>query len=258
MSGSRIVYKYRIYCTTDSKYEYAWLPSTDPAPTTCPINSGHSIDPQHTLIVDEVVQDQVVLKEETVATQGFYLSTGNELTIDGNLDSFTTTSHSWPFQVTLLTGWFYSTEDHVGDKVSVTAAPNTITGAIVGLVSPSDTVIPVTQTVIDNTAIGFHIDLTDGVNLSNMGRVLEIDAGNSTITLETGSTHTFNPLSPTYVRQSVSIIEDMFITTGNVRYAFAEKKQGGKAVPPNIPIQICYHNRTGGTKKFAYNIEIMY
>ncbi len=33
--------KWKIYCSTDSKYEYIWQTSS---PTTCPINGGHSVD----------------------------------------------------------------------------------------------------------------------------------------------------------------------------------------------------------------------
>lgn len=35
------IFKWKIYCTTDSQYEYIWQGS---APTTCPANGGHSVD----------------------------------------------------------------------------------------------------------------------------------------------------------------------------------------------------------------------
>lgn len=35
------LFKWKIYCTTDSQYEYIWQGS---APTSCPVNGGHSVD----------------------------------------------------------------------------------------------------------------------------------------------------------------------------------------------------------------------
>ena len=43
------VYKYRVWCTTDNKYEYVWGTAV---PTTCPINTGHTIDTNKTTVVD--------------------------------------------------------------------------------------------------------------------------------------------------------------------------------------------------------------
>lgn len=45
--------RYQIWCTTDSKWEYSWLESTAAAPTTCPVNTGHTIDGSKTAIVEE-------------------------------------------------------------------------------------------------------------------------------------------------------------------------------------------------------------
>jgi hypothetical protein len=46
------LYKYRIKCTTDDKYEYVWLDDAATAPTTCPIDTGHAVDVSSVSIVD--------------------------------------------------------------------------------------------------------------------------------------------------------------------------------------------------------------
>lgn len=48
------VYKYRVWCDTDSKYVEVW---GEAAPTVCPENDAHSIDPVKTAIIDSVTQD---------------------------------------------------------------------------------------------------------------------------------------------------------------------------------------------------------
>ncbi len=48
------VYKYRVWCVTDSKYVEVWA---EEEPTTCPENNGHTIDPDKTTIVEELIQE---------------------------------------------------------------------------------------------------------------------------------------------------------------------------------------------------------
>lgn len=170
----------------------------------------------------------------------------------------TSHTHSWPYNTTILAGWFNSAAGNVGDSVNVYVAPNIVTGAIGAPVSINDVDITVTPTVIDNIAIGFHLNLTDGVSLADLGRVIAIDPIASVVTVENGSTSVFSPLSPTYVRQTVHLVDNLHINVSNTRYGFAEKKLGGKNLPANIDLVIEYKNITGGAKDFTYNIEYIY
>jgi hypothetical protein len=250
------LWNYRVWCATDNKHEYIWREAEN-YPSTCPTNTSHTIDAAQTVVVEIRDPNLIQIKEEFIPTQGFFQSVGSRETIDGNVNTVSAMTHSFPYSTTLLDGWFYSTAENVGDDVSVEVAGITI-GATGAPVAVNDKEITVTSTVIDNTSIGFHLTLTDGVNSSDMGRVLGIDSANSIVTMETGSEHIFSPLSPTYVQQTVRLIDSLPINTPNVRYAFAEKKMGGKNLPPNVPVTISYHNKTGGEKEFAYNMEIIY
>jgi hypothetical protein len=45
--------RYRVWCDTDSQWEYVWLDVDDPVPTTCPTDPvGHTIDGSKTSIID--------------------------------------------------------------------------------------------------------------------------------------------------------------------------------------------------------------
>lgn len=75
-----VLYKYRIWCVTDSQFEYVTQDSNDPAPEVCPTNGSHQVDSVGIVIVE---------KKETV---------------DYNYsesDSSTTNSRSWQTKVTL-------------------------------------------------------------------------------------------------------------------------------------------------------------
>ena len=43
---------YRLWCTTDSSYEYVWQDSEAGAPTTCPTDTQHTIDTDQTSIIE--------------------------------------------------------------------------------------------------------------------------------------------------------------------------------------------------------------
>lgn len=51
------LFKYRVWCSTDSKWEYIWLEDTATAPTTCPANPAHTIDSAKTSSVDTAESD---------------------------------------------------------------------------------------------------------------------------------------------------------------------------------------------------------
>jgi len=48
------VYKYRVWCDTDSKYVEVW---GDTEPTTCPENNGHTIDTTKTAVIEHITQE---------------------------------------------------------------------------------------------------------------------------------------------------------------------------------------------------------
>lgn len=253
---SRTLIQWRVRCLTDNKDEFIWLDENDGEPTTCPTNASHSIGA--VTEVDRVSESEVALKEEYVPTQGYFQSIGREVDIDGNVGSVTLIDHTWPYQVTVLMGSFFASSDNLGDMLEAWVATDKITGNIAAPVAVNDDTITVTSTVIEKLAIGFYMKLYDGVNQSDLGRVLSVDSGNSQITVETPSDQAYSPLTPTYVQQTVRVIDEMYINVSNVRFVFAEKKVGGKAIPPKIPLTIRYHNRTGGAKKFVYKIELIY
>jgi hypothetical protein len=247
--------KYRIFCLTDGNV-HAWA---ETEPTTCPVNTSHTINPNLTTIVETVDSSLVVLKEETIPTQGYYRAKGFCQQITNTTPgSLTNITHTYAYRTSLLEGWFFTEPNQIGDYVEVNAGPNTVIGAIVAPVALNQTVISVSPTVIPNVAVGFNLKLSDGTNIADVGEIIAINTANQQITVSIGSTAAFSPLTPTYVLLTVKIIEGFYINAAPVKFEFARKKLGGKTVPPGVPIVITYHNDTGGAKKFCYCMEIMY
>lgn len=57
------VYKYRIWCETDQQWEFVWADEDQPEPTTCPVDTGHTINPALTTVVDTIGRVQEVSED---------------------------------------------------------------------------------------------------------------------------------------------------------------------------------------------------
>ena len=256
--ANKTVYLWEVYCQTTSSYQTVW---NEIEPTTCPLNSAHtiSINPGPR-ILEHVSQNAVQIIEELDGeTQGIYKFKGFKKTIpSGNVGNVTVMSHVWNYPITLMNGWYHATPVMSTDSISVKAGQNTVIGALGAPVYTGNTEITVTNTVIDNIYKGYNLNITDGVNVDDLGECIGIDSGNNIVTVSQSATNNFSPLSPTYVRMTVNVVEDMHMICTGGRYAFAEKKVGGKYIPSGVTIDIEYTNMTGNSKMFGYNLEYLY
>lgn len=252
-----IVNLWEVYCVTEAAYKTVW---SIEQPTLCPTNSADTISTNPgPRIIQTISNDKVKIIEEDGVTQGIYKFHGYSKDIpSGPQGNVTTITHTWHYPITILDGWFISETGTRMDKIDMTVAEDTVIGAITSPVYPGNTEISVTSTVFTNLSKGYYVNITDGVNINQLGEVIAIDAQNGKITVCDPATQTFSPLSPTYVRMTVKVIEDFYVPSEKMRYAFAEKKVGGKYIPTGIPLKIKYANQNGNAKTFVYNMEYLY
>lgn len=252
------VYKWEVYCLNTSSYQQIW---DTVEPTTCPENATHVISTNPgPRIIGKVSQDQVkITEEEALPTQGIYKFRGYQLNVpSGNVGNVTVIDVSWNYPITLMNGYFVSTNAMVNDEINVWVAPYTTIGAIGGPVYSGNNEFVVTSTVFDNLYRGWTVNITDGINNNDLGECIDMDVGNSTITCEISATNNFSPLSPTYVQMTPKLVEHAHIVEAGVRFPFAEKKIGGRSIPKNKPFQIRYTNNTGNSKCFVFFMEYLY
>lgn len=119
------VYKYRIYCQTDEKYEYIW---NETEPDKCPTNTAHDIDLTSITIVEENKPDVLTVKEEDIPTGGRFQVSTISVSASG-----ASTGHHYFFKeraITALLLRFSTTEDHKGDVIKMYTGEDTIAGII--------------------------------------------------------------------------------------------------------------------------------
>lgn len=250
------LYKWKIYCSTDSKFEYSWLDEHQAQPTTCPTNTSHTISSQQTSIVETRKPDIININQEDIKTgEHFFWDTKTFTAVANTTTIFT---FSYPMNISLIEASFVSVSENIGDSWSWVVAPNTTIGALTNNVSIDDTIINVTSNVTDNIKEGFWVNLFDGTNTEDLGRVLNINKTDGTITVEHASTQSFSAATPTFVRMNIYFLKDAVFGHPWIS-VYGQGKIKTSHVPANTIAQVEYTNNSPSTDKtITVYIEYMY
>lgn len=199
---------------------------------------------------------KVLEEDETNRTQGHYQSRGLEMSIPAST-GLHTADFSFNYPISLMSMEYVPEASMDGDYFDATVGPETIIGTITSDVTASDTVINVSQTVLDNIQIGYLVHLDDLTNKDALTEVTAIDKVAGTITVATGAVNGFAAATPTYVKQTVLMAKNIRLS-GTVRIELGSTKIGGSFLPANTAIRITYNNISGTAKTFAAIAEYLY
>lgn len=247
-----IVYKYRLYCQSESKYKMVWG-EENIVPTKCPDDSNHTIS--SVSIVEKKGDNIVKIQEESHVTGGHFKITSKK--IIANPNTTTISIINWKYPVSISCIEYTTVPEHKGDILDCIIAPDTVIGNITDNVNIGATVIHVSDTVIQNIAVGFKCALSNGSNKEDLGEVISIDKTNKTITVDTASTRSFLATTPTYVLMSIHIFDNVEIgepCSCNVGNTII----GGAGIHANTDIKILYKNNSASTKEFVYTVHYLY
>jgi len=247
--SNKVLSYYKIYCDTELQYNYIWSESI---PTTCPNNNSHSIDETKTIIVDKIDTNIITVTEPT---EGYFKCGSIEQTIlSGNIGDVTVFERSWPFDIMIWLVDLYVTANMVGDMISIVAKPPQIINGIGYLTqsaSIGDTVLYVSQTVLDNMVHGFHIK----VGSVEVGRCDEIDKQNGCIILSPPLQVDVNQYSVFY--PVIYMVHNFKLHIPCI-IDFAKKGFKGKPVPKNTAFEIRYTNNSTEQKEVCLRNEYYY
>lgn len=244
--------KWEMFCDTENTYVTGYTVK-DEYPEKCFNNIDHVISRKPQLI-EKIKNNTVRIKEESIQTGGNFKAICPRM-----ICPVGTSTHDYTFEhpISAMSITLNTVAANTNHEVNAFVGPDTVIGTITGDVNVSDTVINVSSTVTSNVNIGYMISLYDGVQTENLGIVKSIDLANNTITISTPSTKSFLASTPTYVRLTVSIIEDF--TIGNPgRYELGKDKIGGSYVPTGTIIRVVYNNTGSETVDFYAVIEYLY
>ena len=248
------VNEYKIYCNTDSKWEYMW--GVTP-PTTCPTNTAHSVDLSSVSVAHVVAEKIVIIQEEEVPTGGHF---GAEtIIIDAGNFETKVKDVSWPIPISVLEIIVHPTTGMENDTISVDIAPNTTVGVLTATGATGATVHSVSSTVTDNIKVGYYACLAGHTGATAMlGRVLNVNGASGYITTEFPITvHDYAP-TLTAVQQDIFMMHEHELPVSSVPFPIGGSKIGGSYIPANTTIRCTYVNSSTGSKHFVASVEYLY
>jgi hypothetical protein len=249
------VNQYKIYCTTDSKWEYMW--GVTP-PTTCPTNTAHSVDLSSVSVAYVVEEKTVVIQEEETPTGGHFAA--ETIVIDAGNFETKVQDLSWPIPINVLEIIVHPTSGMENDTISVDIAPNTTVGVLTATGATGTTQHYVSSTVTDNIKVGYHCCLAGHTGaMAMLGRVLEVNSASGYISTEfaISGPHDFAP-ALTAVQQDIFMMYEHELPVSAVPFPVGGSKIGSSYIPANTTIRCTYKNSSTGSKHFVATVEYLY
>jgi hypothetical protein len=247
------VNKYRLWCLTEMMLVEGW--SEEP-PTQCYHNVAHEIDPSSVTQIDtatsEIIDARVI--EENTPTQERFQSKQFlvEAVVSAEWQNFDFTN---PFDTTVKCGQIFLPSSCVGDQFHACMAPDTIIGVTRIPLEQGATLIPVSQTALENSFIGAYVKLYDGVNPDTYTQVIAIDAVNGNLTLEEGIDSNF--AAGAYVMLTVCFVHEFTVIKSH-DFIIGGTCIKGFHWPANTVLRLGYKNNGAETKKMAALLDYYY
>ena len=247
------VIKWNVYCDTESLNVEGYL-NSDVTPSKCFNNDTHTITgtPEK---LEVIHNEKITIKEESIPIEGRFKVETIKISADPNETKVV--DKVWKIDIAPLSVKILSTDKHKGDTLQVDVLPDKVVGVVAQDISISDTVIHLSESIINLLSVGFPCSITDGVNVDNLNQILDIDYVNNTITVETATTNTFLISSPTYLRINIRFLGPHELGEAG-SLILGDSKLGASFVPKNEIVRLTYVNNSDLYKDLYTVIEYLY
>jgi hypothetical protein len=195
-----------------------------------------------------------IVREHLESTAGHY----NVMGFNFDVAASTEDHHevSFPFAIRPNTLWITPITDGDTGYLRIGADNGTVVGNITADITAADTVINVSQSVVDNVDPGYYVMIHDGTN-TDFQRVDAVDKVAKTITLKAGTANAYAAATPTYIGLVIQLGESLEFT-GGTPILFAAHAHGGPLVPANTPIRLYYNNVHTSQVRVRAKLEYWY
>lgn len=253
------VSNWRIFCQTEQAVVegFGFTAPTqcynNPNPTTA--NPAHVFDPASIILLGTYSPKTVAIQEEQVPTGGHYVCNSYAMNI-----APTTTALmdiTMPFPITVMRAWSDTLDNQRGDIMNVYFIPNTEIGVTMQAYPAGTSTFKVNDTVIQNAYLGIEVTLVGTSTSEKVNRITNIDAVNSTITVETPTVNAYDAYT-TAITVTRHYIKD-FEFAGSRLYTWSSGRSMGSYVPFGLTGEVSYQNTSPtDTKRFILNLEYLF
>ena len=195
----------------------------------------------------------MIVREDRENTNGNYQCRGIAFSVGANQ----TEAHevSWPFNVRLGTLRCLPFND--GDEALAVAGEDTTIGAITSDVSANDTVINVSDTVIQYIQVGFRFKLDDGTNNEEFW-VTAIDEENKKVTINSGTVNGYSASTPTACKMTIRMTYDYVEFRADDPNSCGDSFLGGSLLTAGAKLKIYYKNNSASAIRPRIKVEYWY
>lgn len=246
---SKNINQYRFFCNTENIFVYTWSISV---PTCCPNNNTDVIDLSSITIIDTINSNAVSIIQNNDDIQGYYRMECLTINVLPNQTSVKT--FSWPYNISVLTINWTSNEIYKGDILNVYSYPNTIIGFTTEDINIGDSVINVSDTVMQHIIIGSLITISNGTTSISFGDCINKDVVDKTITCSVKANYAFQKNSQ--VLMTMQHIKNYVFNT-NEEIRLANKHLQSTYLKANKIVKIMYQNNSNVSKIFTPFIEYL-
>jgi hypothetical protein len=205
-------------------------------------------------IIDNHIYEEATQKIGLQLTDvgGFTQFQSFEIDVLAAMGTYSTTI-TFPFNINIKRAHWFNRSSFDTDSIDGTIAKNTVVGIITQNVAINDTVINVSDTVLDNVYLGFLITIEG----QDMGRVIDCDQMAKTITVENAATAAITATGSEYVLMTIELVPHIYLE-GTETQMTLEGGVGAMKLAANTPVEINYHNNSGTAKKYSVILEYFY
>jgi hypothetical protein len=246
--GDNII-KWKVFCSTENAYVTALTESIIYKPLRCPNNSNHIIIDNLTSMIEVIGNNQVIIKEENIPTQGFFRVEGKK--IDCPMNSTSSQIVDLEYPVSILAFYISPESSNFNDNIDIYIEIGDI-GVLTSEVNSGSSIIPLNTPNIDNLPIGFEI-LIDNIVI---GEIIGKNSVNSALTLNKNTMQVFP------VNSTVSLRNRMvknFTIGKHTMYPLGLSKIGSSYISPSYFIMVEYTNKSlTENRQLIYHVEYTY
>jgi hypothetical protein len=248
-----IIKQYRLFCETENAHVETWKMTK---PECCPNDYRHTIDPSSVSVIGERyvesgnIQNVYISSKAYYPTNGKYCAEGLSYNIPADTSTFVE-HYTFMKQCCMYGMHLCVREDHIGDRVSIIVQPETIAGVLTSTALTTDTVLHVSNTVVQHVIPGYYVVLGEEERL-----IVEVDKSGNTITIDTPFDSVHNGME--LVKINVYVIRNLCLDTV-CKFDIGYGAFGGKLIPKNSLLRMVYHKLDpASSKRFCLNMEYMY
>ena len=184
--------KWRTYCNTENAWSYKWVEEGITPQVVCFNDPNHVVNANSLSQLNEkVANNQTLLVDERIKTQGNFRCKGYKMSTPGNSTSQVVVQFPY-YDINIASGSIIISPECIGDEFSAWVEPY-YQGSITQAINAPTTVLTVDPTTVAIACLGYGLQIKrqSDNHIDYLGEIIGINSGASQLTVETPTSGNF-------------------------------------------------------------------